>query len=339
MASGASVGEGHGSGNRGTLTNGTLAVVDVGCTVDGYVSDFTRTLPVGGRFSPALRPIYEGVLAAQRAAEVACRPGVSLVPRRTEGGQSLDGIAREVLKRELGHDRMGHALGHTVGLWVHDVRTGGPLQPGMVITLEPGDYGPTAGVRIEDTYLVTETGCERLTEGFPAESGAGRGSDGTRPRASAVSLDPGASLRRAALQPALTESPKASRNPRAPFTVTRSARVPGLLHTQPTSSSPAVRLTPSGPARWSRRSVQSRQACPSSRPSASSRSPSSAPERCPARGEAVPDPVAVDEPAFPQRVHQADPQLAREVAVAGPRAAEGGLLGIPGRAAVRPGGE
>ncbi|HEY1905741.1 MAG TPA: Xaa-Pro peptidase family protein, partial [Myxococcaceae bacterium] len=174
VASGGSVGTGHGSGNRGKLVNGSGVVIDIGCRVDGYVSDFTRTLPVGGTFSPTLRPVYEGVLEAQRAAEAACRAGVLLGRRpdgrRRDGGpRSLEEIAREVLRRELGRDSMGHALGHTVGLFVHDVRTGGPLQPGMVITLEPGDYGPTAGVRIEDTYLVTQTGCERLTEGFPAD--------------------------------------------------------------------------------------------------------------------------------------------------------------------------
>jgi Xaa-Pro aminopeptidase len=170
VASGSSVGTGHGSGNRGRLVNGTLVVIDIGCRVDGYVSDFTRTLPVGGRFAPVFRPSYDGVLAAQRAAERACRPGVSLGPRLAGRGESLDAIAREVLVRKLGRDRMGHALGHTVGLFVHDVPSVGPLESGMVITLEPGAYGAAAGLRIEDTYLVTENACERLTEGFPADA-------------------------------------------------------------------------------------------------------------------------------------------------------------------------
>jgi Xaa-Pro aminopeptidase len=169
VASGASVGTGHGSGNRGKLVNGTLVVVDVGCVVDGYASDFTRTLPVGGRFSPGLRPLYDGVLSAQRAAEHACGPGAYLGPRRSGMDRSLERIARDELKRTLGRDTMGHALGHTVGLFVHDVLTLGPLQPGMVITIEPGAYSSTEGLRVEDTYLVTETGCERLTEGFPAD--------------------------------------------------------------------------------------------------------------------------------------------------------------------------
>ncbi|HET6980914.1 MAG TPA: Xaa-Pro peptidase family protein, partial [Myxococcaceae bacterium] len=169
VASGGSVGTGHGSGNRGKMVNGTLVVIDVGCRVDGYVSDFTRTLPVGGRFPPVLRPVYDGVLSAQREAEKACRPGVFLGSGRAGAGESLEKIARAELRRTLGRDTMGHSLGHTVGLFVHDVLTLGPLQPGMVITIEPGAYGATAGLRIEDTYLVTETGCERLTEGFPAD--------------------------------------------------------------------------------------------------------------------------------------------------------------------------
>jgi hypothetical protein len=169
VASGGSVGTGHGSGNRGKLVNGTLVVVDVGCRVDGYASDFTRTLPVGGRFSPGHRRMYEGVLSAQRAAEKACGPGVFLGPRRSGTERSLERIARDELKRTLGRDTMGHSLGHTVGLFVHDVLVLGRLEPGMVITIEPGAYSATEGLRVEDTYLVTETGCERLTEGFPAD--------------------------------------------------------------------------------------------------------------------------------------------------------------------------
>ena len=169
VASGGSVGTGHGSGNRGKLVNGTLVVIDVGCRVDGYVSDFTRTLPVGGRFSPGHRNMYEGVLSAQRAAEKACGPGAFLGPRRSGTERSLERIARDELKRTLGLDTMGHGLGHTVGLFVHDVLIGGPLQSGMVVTIEPGAYSATEGLRVEDTYLVTDTGCERLTEGFPAD--------------------------------------------------------------------------------------------------------------------------------------------------------------------------
>jgi Xaa-Pro aminopeptidase len=116
-----------------------------------------------------LRPVYDGVLSAQRDAEKACRPGVFLGSRHSGTEKSLERIARDELKRTLGRDTMGHGLGHTVGLFVHDVLIGGPLQQGMVITIEPGAYSATEGLRVEDTYLVTETGCERLTEGFPAD--------------------------------------------------------------------------------------------------------------------------------------------------------------------------
>jgi Xaa-Pro aminopeptidase len=160
----------HGEDNVGWLGPRELVVTDVGCSVQHHTADFTRTLPVGGRFTPEGRRLYEAVLAAQAAAAKACRPGVGLT--RDFGGQkSLDAISRETLKARGVEGDYPHGLGHTVGLFVHDV--GGrsePLAAGMLVTLEPGLYRKgSLGIRLEDTYLVTETGCEPITTGLPSD--------------------------------------------------------------------------------------------------------------------------------------------------------------------------
>lgn len=170
VASGKSAGEVHGEDNRGTLGAGELVVTDVGCYAQHHAADFTRTLPVGGKFSPEQRRLYEAVRAAQQAAAKACRPGVGLF-REFEGHESLDAVSRAALKERGVESDYPHPLGHTVGLFVHDV--GGvmePLAPGMLITLEPGLYRRgSLGIRIEDEYLVTDTGCELVTEGLSSD--------------------------------------------------------------------------------------------------------------------------------------------------------------------------
>lgn len=166
VASGLAAASIHGNGNQGTLKAGTLLVLDVGCrTTSGYATDLTRTFPVGGRFTPRQRKVVEAVLAAQAEARRRCRPGAAL-----GSGLVLDQGARNVLKARLGEENMPHSLGHGVGLFVHDPLPKGPLARGMVLTLEPGTYlKGELGVRIEDTYEVTESACEPLTVGFPAD--------------------------------------------------------------------------------------------------------------------------------------------------------------------------
>ena len=141
-ASGPSAFEPHGSGNQGVLAAGSLLVLDIGCYWDHYASDYTRTLPVGGHFTPRQQQLYQAVLAAQTAAAAACKPGVSLGGTATPGEpKTLNQLARDALKeRAPDHqDHMSHGLGHTVGLFVHDVTgRGSVLEPGMVVTIEPG---------------------------------------------------------------------------------------------------------------------------------------------------------------------------------------------------------
>ncbi len=164
VASGPDAAKPHGTGNEGVLKMGELAMTDVGCYSAHYASDFTRTLPVSGKFTDRQRKLYQAVYEAQQAALKECKPGAQLRP-------GLDGIARAVIKAKGFEDHNPFGVGHTVGLFVHDVTSRRELLPGMVITLEPGIYLPgELGIRIEDTYLVTDKGCELLTEGFPADA-------------------------------------------------------------------------------------------------------------------------------------------------------------------------
>jgi Xaa-Pro aminopeptidase len=140
---------------------GELVVMDTGARVDGYCSDITRTF-AAGEPSGELRAIYEIVLAAQLAGLAAVRPGA-------HGRGDVDAAARAVIDGAGYGERFGHGTGHGVGLQVHEApslgRTRGDrLEAGMVCTVEPGIYVEgLAGVRIEDTVLVTAGGGERLT--------------------------------------------------------------------------------------------------------------------------------------------------------------------------------
>jgi Metallopeptidase family M24 len=163
----------HAAPTEARVQVGEMVMVDVGCSVHHYASDFTRTFPVGGHFSTENRHYYEAVYAAQQAAAAACRPGAVMSGKTASGEPSLDAIAHRVLLERLDEKGYGHGLGHGVGLFVHDVGTSGPLEPGMVLTIEPGLYLPgKLGIRIEDTYRVTETGCEALTQGLSADPDA-----------------------------------------------------------------------------------------------------------------------------------------------------------------------
>ncbi|MFO1204565.1 MAG: Xaa-Pro aminopeptidase [Burkholderiales bacterium] len=181
--------------NDAVMRDGDLLLIDAGCEVDGYASDITRTFPVNGRFGAAQREIYKLVLEAQRAAIDAVRPGAAwdepheaAVRVLAQGFLDL-GLLRGTLDQvlETGDYRRFymHRTGHWLGLDVHDAgdykRDGAwrPLEPGMVLTVEPGCYVRPAedvpdrfwniGVRIEDDVAVTDAGCEVLTAGAPKQ--------------------------------------------------------------------------------------------------------------------------------------------------------------------------
>ena len=137
-----------------------LLLIDMGARHEGYTSDMTRVV-VPGRIAPADRRLYAAVLEAQLAAIDAVKPGV------TAG--RIDAAARGTLKKHSLDALFKHSTGHGLGLEIHEAPRLGKgdktkLQVGMVITIEPGAYRPgQGGVRIEDTLLVTESGCRVLT--------------------------------------------------------------------------------------------------------------------------------------------------------------------------------
>jgi Xaa-Pro aminopeptidase len=184
----------HYRDNNQTLKDGELLLVDAGCEYECYASDITRTFPVNGRFSPEQRAVYEVVLEANEAAIAKVKPGndwnaphMAAVHVITQGLVKLGLLAGRVskLERDGAYRRFFmHRTGHWLGMDVHDVgdyKVGDEwrvLEPGMVMTIEPGIYIPAGsrgvpkrmhniGIRIEDDVVVTRTGAEVLTSQAP----------------------------------------------------------------------------------------------------------------------------------------------------------------------------
>ena len=179
----------HYRNNDQPLREGELLLLDAGCELDYYASDITRTFPVGGKFTPAQRAVYEVVLEAQLAAIDKVRPGnhwnqpheaaVRVVTQGLVKLGLLRGSVPKLVKEQAYAPFFNHRTGHWLGLDVHDVgdyKVGGEwrvLEPGMALTVEPGIYirpSPRVpkefwniGVRIEDEVLVTGKAAEVLT--------------------------------------------------------------------------------------------------------------------------------------------------------------------------------
>jgi Xaa-Pro aminopeptidase len=160
VASGARSAMPHARASNCPIEPGGFVVCDFGVILAGYCSDQTRTVWVGW-VPNAARRAYEAVREAQQAATDAVRPGISVC--------EVDAAARKLLRRAGLGRYFTHSTGHGVGLEVHEAPrvAGGQsevLQPGMVITIEPGVYFPGKwGVRIEDMVAVTASGREVLT--------------------------------------------------------------------------------------------------------------------------------------------------------------------------------
>ncbi len=178
----------HYTENESQLQDGEMVLIDAGCEYQGYAGDITRTFPVNGKFTPAQRDIYDIVLASLDAALELYRPGTSMlevtqqVVRIMVTGLVklgiLKGDVEQLISENAHRPYFMHGLSHWLGLDVHDVGVYGPdrsrtLEPGMVITVEPGLYiAPDAdvppqyrgiGIRVEDDILITATGNENLT--------------------------------------------------------------------------------------------------------------------------------------------------------------------------------
>jgi Xaa-Pro aminopeptidase len=143
-----------------------VLLVDMGALYEGYCSDMTRTFGFG-MMPPKIREIFAIVREAQRSAIAAIRPGRTCA--------AIDAVAREIITRAGYGEQFGHGLGHGIGLDIHEsprfnqLQTDIVLEPGMVMTVEPGIYLPgVGGVRIEDDIVVTDEGCRVLTR-YPRE--------------------------------------------------------------------------------------------------------------------------------------------------------------------------
>ena len=209
----------HYRADTAPVRDGELVLIDAGCELDGYASDITRTFPANGRFSGPQRTLYELVLASQYAAVEATRAGARFTDPHEASVKVLAqgmldvglldsnkvGTLDDVIEKRAYFQFYMHRTGHWLGMDVHDCgaytepseigqtsvrkdaltgdtivnRPARILQPGMVLTIEPGIYVRPApgvpeqfhgiGIRIEDDAIVTETGCELISRGVPVD--------------------------------------------------------------------------------------------------------------------------------------------------------------------------
>lgn len=161
VASGPNSARPHGRATDREIERGETVIVDTGCTVRGYASDYTRTFATGP-LDEDLRDAYAVVAAAQQAGLEAIRAGVT--------GFDADAAARLVVEGSSFAGLFGHGLGHGLGLEVHEAprlsaESTDTLAPGNVVTVEPGVYlEGRAGIRIEDDVVVTEDGIDNYTD-------------------------------------------------------------------------------------------------------------------------------------------------------------------------------
>ncbi len=157
------------------VADGALVLCDLGARFDGYSADITRTFPASGSFNSLQKEVYEAVLSANKHIITFARPGITLLDLQKE---TIDFLANQCLDRNLIATREQlsqhyyHSVSHHLGLDTHDAAFRElPLEPGNVITVEPGLYFPQLGigVRIEDNILITKTGAETLSSDIPKE--------------------------------------------------------------------------------------------------------------------------------------------------------------------------
>jgi Xaa-Pro aminopeptidase len=192
-AAGASAATLHYHAHTRKLRDKELYLLDFGAAHQMYCADITRTLPVGGRFTPEMQELYEIVLAAKDAATAKIKSGVQIktvydasAKVLTQGLKDLGvlkGSVSALMNKAAYRPYFPHGIGHSLGIDVHDIgklrgNTSPVLRQGMVFTIEPGLYFPkpvahlpACGVRIEDDILVTKSGHRNLTPDFPVRPG------------------------------------------------------------------------------------------------------------------------------------------------------------------------
>ncbi|WP_108670830.1 M24 family metallopeptidase [Peribacillus acanthi] len=150
----------HGVASDKVIETGDFVTLDFGAYYNGYVSDITRTVAVGAP-SDELKKIYDIVLEAQLRGMAGIKPGMT--------GKEADALTRNLIEEKGYGKYFGHSTGHGIGLEVHEgpalsFKSDTVLEPGMIVTVEPGIYVPSlGGVRIEDDTIITAEGNESLT--------------------------------------------------------------------------------------------------------------------------------------------------------------------------------
>ncbi len=186
VASGASACVLHYISNNHQCRTGELVLIDAGAEYANYAADVTRTWPSDGKFSQRQRAVYQAVLRVQKAAIARLRPGLTLKESELAAAKHmteelvqlglLDDVASKDFEKNnkpLFRKYFPHALSHFLGLDTHDVGDyNRPLEPGMVLTVEPGIYirEEGIGIRLEDDILITEDGHQNLTSAIPIEA-------------------------------------------------------------------------------------------------------------------------------------------------------------------------
>lgn len=164
VASGGNSARPHARPSSKIIQQGELVVIDFGASLDGYGSDMTRTFVCGGHPSDEQRSLHDSVLRAQELGRRTVRAGVEQ--------RAVDDACRAALTADGHGEAFVHGTGHGIGLEIHEQpmlsqRSVGILAAHLVVTVEPGVYLPgTGGVRIEDSVVVTDDGCEPITH-FP----------------------------------------------------------------------------------------------------------------------------------------------------------------------------
>lgn len=155
----------HALCGQNMIENDRILLMDFGVMLEGYMSDTTRSIKIGNP-PEKLKTIYAIVDEARCAAIEAVKAGITM--------KGIDLTARNLIDKAGYGEYFGHGTGHGVGLEIHEAptvsfRSEAPAEVGMIFTIEPGIYLPNmGGVRLEDMILVTETGCEILTESIPS---------------------------------------------------------------------------------------------------------------------------------------------------------------------------